>query len=400
MRTERLYISDSYLKEFEARVMDIIPFEDKYGIILDRTAFYPEGGGQPCDTGYLGEAEVLQVIEKDGELLHIVEKPLPSKDVRGTVDWSRRFDFMQQHTGQHILSACFDSLFNGSTDSFHLGRDIVSIEINIESFNAQDAEQLENIANDIIYANLPVTARLVTKEELESIPLRKKPKVAENIRIVEIKDTDWSPCGGTHVKATGEVGIIKVKSWEKCKGGYRFIFVCGGRALKDYGLQNSIIRTLGEKLSARDTELVEAVSRVLNNLRDTEKQLSSVRQELLRYEADNIMKEYPEISGIRLISKVFEGRSINDAKLLAQHLTQVPGTIALLVCKNESLQTIFTRSEDVNIDMNAVFKAVLPAIGGKGGGNARTAQGGGAGIEGLEDFLRSAERLIKKAILE
>ncbi|HYE81204.1 MAG TPA: DHHA1 domain-containing protein [Clostridia bacterium] len=395
MRTERLYIDDPYLKEFEARVLDVLPFEGKYGIILDRTAFYPEGGGQPYDTGYLNEAEVLQVMEKDGELLHIVEKQPQLKEVKGLLNWSRRFDLMQQHTGQHILSACFDRLLNGNTDSFHLGRDIVSIEINIDSFSADDAERLENMANDIIYSNLPVTARIVTKEELQSIPLRKMPKVTENIRIVEIRDIDYSPCGGTHVNTTGEIGMIKIKSWEKCKGGYRFIFVCGGRALKDYSLQNSIIRALGEKLSVRDSEILEAAAKVLSDLKNTEKQLSTATQELIKYEADNIIKECPEVSGIRLVSRVFDGRSMNDAKLLAQYLTQTPNTVVFLVCRNENLQAIFTRSEDINIDMNAIFKAVLPIIDGKGGGNARTAQGGGSRIEGLEDFLSSAENILK-----
>ncbi|KUO73606.1 MAG: hypothetical protein APF77_15415 [Clostridia bacterium BRH_c25] len=395
MRTERLYNNDPYLKEFEAKILEVLPFEDKYGIILDRTAFYPEGGGQPYDTGYLNEASVLQVIEKNRELLHIVERQPQAKEVKGLIDWSRRFDLMQQHTGQHILSACFEKLLKGSTDSFHLGKDIISIEINIDSFSANDAEHLENMANDIIYSNLPVTARVVTEEELKSIPLRKVPKVTENIRIVEVKDIDYSPCGGTHVSATGEVGMIKIKNWEKCKGGFRFTFVCGSRALKDYGLQNSITKALGEKLSVRDSEIVEAVNKVVIDLKNTEKQLSAVTQELIKYEADNIINECPEVSGIRLVSRIFDNRSINDAKLLAQYLTQVPGTVALLACRSESAQVIFTRSEDVDIDMNELFKAVLPVIDGKGGGNARTAQGGGSRVERLDDFLNSAENLLK-----
>ncbi len=394
MRTERLYNDDPYLTEFRAEVIETLTYGDKYGIVLDRTAFYPAGGGQPWDTGYLNDEKVTEVIEKDGKLLHIVDNKLLSTEVKGSVDWARRFDFMQQHTGQHILSACFEKLLNGSTDSFHMGKDIVSIEINIDSFSIDDAERIENMANDIIYSNLPVIARIVSGEELNSLPLRKMPKVTENIRIVEVKETDYSPCGGTHVRTTGEVGMIKIKNWEKCKGGIKFAFVCGNRALKDYGLYNSIIRALCEKLSARDSEIVEAVDKLLFDLRNTEKQLSASTQELIRIEADNTIKECPVVSGIRLISRVLDNRSINDVKLLAQYLTKVPGTVALLACKNENAQVIFSRSEDVNMDMNALFKAVLPIIDGKGGGNSRTAQGGGSRVDRLEEFMNNAKNLI------
>jgi alanyl-tRNA synthetase len=394
MRTERLYDDDPYLTEFRAEVIEILPYGDKYGIVLDRTAFYPAGGGQPWDTGYLNDEKVSEVIEKDGKLLHIVDNKLLSTEVKGSVNWARRFDFMQQHTGQHILSACFEKLLNGSTDSFHMGKDIVSIEINIDNFSIDDAERIENMANDIIYSNLPVITRIVNGEEINSLPLRKMPKVTENIRIVEVKEIDYSPCGGTHVRATGEVGMIKIKSWEKCKGGIRFTFVCGSRALKDYGMYNSIIRTLCEKLSVRDSEIIEAIDKLLFDLRNTEKQLSASTQELMRIEADNIIKEYPVVSGIRLISRVFDNRSINDVKLLAQYLTKVPGTVALLACKNENAQAIFSRSEDVNMDMNTLFKAVLPLIDGKGGGNSRTAQGGGSRVERLEEFMNNARNLI------
>jgi alanyl-tRNA synthetase len=396
MRTERLYNDDPYLKEFYAKVIEVIPYEDKYGIVLDRTAFYPEGGGQPFDMGLLNDVDVLQVVDKDGELLHIVSEPLRSKEVKGIINWARRFDLMQQHTGQHILSECFERLFGGRTDSFHLGKDIVSIEINIESFSDSDAEHIESMANDIIYSNLPITARVVTDEELKSIPLRKKPKVSENIRIVEVKEFDYSPCGGTHVSATGEVGMIKIKNWEKCKGGIRFTFVCGNRALKDYNMQNSIIRTLGEKLSVRDCDIVNAVSKALYDCKMTEKQLSAATQELIRFEADQIIKECPLQGGIRLVSRIFDGRNINDARLLAQHLTQVSGTVALLACRNENAQVIFTRSEDVNIDMNNLIKSVFPIIDGKGGGNARTAQGGGLKADKLDDFLDAAAGMVKK----
>lgn len=390
METARLYNDDPYLKEFEASILEILPFEDKLGIVLDKTAFYPVGGGQPSDTGYLNESFVSQVVEQHGKILHIVDtKPL-TNEIKGSINWEMRFDHMQQHTGQHILSACFEELFNGHTDSFHLGKDIVSIEINIDTFSTDDAVKIEKMANNTIYSNLPVTSRVVSDKELPSIPLRKMPKVTENIRIIEVKDFDYSPCGGTHVRTTGEVGIIKIKSWEKCKGGIRFTFVCGYRALKDYSMQNSITRAVCEKFSVKDSDIVEAVSKTLSDLRNKEKQLAAATQELIKSEADNVIKECPVIDGKRIVRRIFENRSINDIKLLAQYITQVPGTIALLACKNENAQVIFSRSEDLNINMNVLFKSALHIIDGKGGGSVRTAQGGGSRIEKLEEFLDSA----------
>ncbi len=400
MKTERLFDCDPYLKVFCAEVLHVLPYEGNYGVILDRTAFYPEGGGQPSDTGHLDDATVLQVIEKDGEILHITDKPIESREIRGSIDWARRFDLMQQHTGQHILSACFEEMFGGRTDSFHMGKDISSIEIDIDSFSSNDAESLENEANDIIYKNLPIIVKVVSKEELQSLPLRKMPVVTENIRIVNIEEVDCSPCGGTHVKATGEVGIIKIKNWERCKGGIRFIFVCGSRALKDYSLDNSIIRGLGEIFSVKDTDIIEAAGKMLNNLKITEKRLLSAAQELIKYEAENIIKEHPAGGSIKLISRIFEGRSMDDIRLLARYLTQTPNTITLLASKNEigkstssNVQVVFSRSENMDMDMNSIFKATIHIIDGKGGGSARSAQGGGSKVEGLEEFMKTAESM-------
>ncbi len=389
MDTELLYNSDPYMKEFEADILEVLPYEDKFAAVLDRTAFYPEGGGQPSDTGSLAGIRVLQVQEKDGRILHIMEEMPSAKHVTGSIDWQRRFDHMQQHTGQHILSACFEELYHGHTDSFHMGRDIVSIEISIDSFSAEAAVKIENMANGIIYSNLPVTSSIVAEEELSRLPLRKMPKVKENIRIVEIRNFDYSPCAGTHVGTTGEVGMIKIKSWEKCKGGIRFVFVCGYRALKDYSLQNYTIRTLCEKLSVKDSDIIEAFEKTLDNLHNTEKQLASAVHELIKGEAEGILRDHPDTNGKKLIAKILDGRSINEVKLLGQYLTQRPGTIALLAGRNENAQVIFTRSDDIELDMNTLFKAVIPMINGRGGGNSKTAQGGGS-VVGLEAFMEAA----------
>lgn len=396
MKTERLYFDNPYMKEFKANIIEILPYKDKQAVILDRTAFYPEGGGQPADTGHLNNIPVLDAIEENGEILHIVESAPDSKEVTGLINWERRFDHMQQHTGQHILSACFDKLMNGGTDSFHLGKDIVSIEIGIDSFTETDASRVEKLANDIIYSNIPVSARIVNDDELQSIPLRKKPKVTENIRIVEVQEFDYSPCGGTHVNRTGEIGMIKIKSWERLKGCYRIEFICGYRALKDYNLQNSITQSLGGKLSVRDFDIVEAFNRMHSDYKSVQKQLQAAQQELMKYEADELLGESRQVGKVKVVSVVLEGRSINDAKVLSQYITRNPGYASLMVCKNDTAQVIFARSEDVELDMNSLLKSIFPIIDGKGGGNSKTAQGGGSNLEGINEFLDAALERIEK----
>lgn len=212
--TEKLYLKDPYIKEFDANVISCIPYRDKYAVVLDKTAFYPEGGGQPSDTGYIDEYNVIHVLEENEQILHIVNDEISTKKVNCRIDWNRRYDFMQQHTGQHILSHCFLKLFNGNTDSFHLSDNSVSIEIDIINFTDEDLAVLEDMANDIIYSNLPVTSKIVNEKELNQFTLRKLPSVKDNIRIVSIGNIDHNPCGGTHVMRTGEVGIIKVIKWK------------------------------------------------------------------------------------------------------------------------------------------------------------------------------------------
>lgn len=396
MKTEKLYYTNPYIKEFTANIVEFRPYGDKYALILNKTAFYPEGGGQPGDTGYLSDSAVLNTIEENGEILHIVDSVPESKEIKGCLNWERRFDHMQQHTGQHILSACFDSLMNGGTDSFHMGRDTVSIEIGIENFTENDAACIERMANEVIYIDLPITVQIVNSDGLSAIPLRKKPAVTEDIRIVEVQKFDYSPCGGTHVNRTGEIGVIKIKRWEKLKASYRIEFICGYRALKDYCQQNSITLSLCEKLSVRDHEIIEAFNKLHSDYRSVQKQLQTARQELMKYNADELMKESRQIGIIKVISEVLKNTSINDAKVLAQYIVQNPGYAALLVCKNETAQVIFTRSEDIAIDMNKLLKSLFPIIEGKGGGNAKTAQGGGSKLEGIDEFLNAAVSSIEK----
>jgi alanyl-tRNA synthetase len=379
MNTQKYYYTDSYITDFQANIIEAIPYDDKFAIRLDKTYFYPESGGQPCDRGTINGEEIVSIIESQGVTLHITQNKLQEGLAHCHIDWDVRFDHMQQHSGQHILSACFYKLFNGETSSFHIGKDSSTIEIDIESFDHNMAEQIEEMANGIIYKNTSITASIVDKDTLAALPLRKQPKVDSNIRIIDIKDCDCSPCGGTHVNSTGEISIIKIKKFEKLKSSYKFEFLCGKRALKDYTYKNYVINKLSAYLSSPDSDIESAFNKLTDDYKGLQKQVSSLRSELISYDVEQLFLQASDIGNAKVITKVFDNREFNDVKLIAQGLASKPSSIALLASKGQNCQMIFARSEDITVDMNHLLKSILPVLNGKGGGSPKAAQGGGSG---------------------
>ncbi|MCQ1530309.1 alanyl-tRNA editing protein [Lutispora saccharofermentans] len=392
--SKRLYYESAYLRDFEANIVNCIEYNGRYGLLLDQTCFYPEGGGQPSDIGYIGECEITEVIEKEDQILHITDQGLGQQKVKCKINWKRRYDFMQQHTGQHILSHCFLELFNGKTDSFHLSTNTMSIEIDIKDFDQNRCNLVEDMANEIIYRNLPITTMIVDEKELQKLPLRKHPSVKDNIRIVKIGDIDYSPCGGTHVMSTGEVGIIKITNFEKLKESYRFEFLCGNRALGDYRDKNRLMLTLGAKFSVRYQELDKAVEKLINEHKNLSKDYASAKKALLKYEAEELFSKCKAINGKKILVKIFEDRKADEIKLLSSEIANHNQTVALFGVLNDSAQVIFTRSDDIDINMNSILKEVLPIINGKGGGNSKTAQGGGSMLQNLNNLMEEAYRKI------
>ena len=379
MSNQKLYYIDSYRTEFEANLIEVVPYEKQYALILDRTYFYPESGGQPSDSGWINDIEITHITEKDGRTLHIVPCELPLGPVCCKIDWETRFDHMQQHSGQHILSACFYKLYGGETSSFHISKESSTIEIDISNFDAAMAEELEKEINEAVYRNSPVTASIVSKEELAALPLRKQPQVDSNIRIINMEGIDCTPCGGTHVKSTAEIGMIKIKKWEKLKSSYKFDFVCGSRALKDYTYKNHLVNKLGAQLSAKESDIETAFTRFTEDYKNLQKQLSLLRSEMVEVETQRLFNTAIEWNGYRIICRSFDNREFNDIKLIAQALSAAPSHVVLLAAKGPNCQLIFSRSEDVALNMNTLLKAILPMLNGKGGGSPKSAQGGGTG---------------------
>src|SRR6266851_2783870 len=295
MATERLYYHDSRLLEFDATVISVSERDDgQVAVILDRTAFYPTGGGQPTDTGTLGEARVVDCIdvESDG-VLHMIQGSVPEigDRVHGKIDWLRRLDHLQQHTGQHILSAAFVRLFDAPTHSFRVLEHECEIDVALDDPTDERIEQAVDLANQIIWENRPMTMRHVTSVEAANLPLRKEPSREGELRVIEIEDFDLTPCGGTHAKSTGEVGVIAVRSWERAKGLTRIQFMAGIRALRDYRKANKTARAVAALFSAGREDSPALVARLVEESKKLRRRNSELEEVACRVEAEELLKE-------------------------------------------------------------------------------------------------------------
>lgn len=388
--TEKLYLQNNYLKTFTAKVLKTGTKDGLYYVILDKTAFYPEGGGQPWDLGTIDGCNVIKVLEEDGEVYHYLERAIDATTIEGVVDWGRRFDHMQQHLGQHILSGVFERLLDGETVGFHLGEEYVTIDIALDKISKKQLEQVEDEANSVIYANLDVKAYYVDNEQVKTIPMRKPPKVEENIRIIEVDGYDYSGCGGTHPKNTSEVGVIKIIRTEKAKGNIRVEFLCGQRALKDYRKKNDIILESSALLSRPYYELAQGIEVVKDQISKLTKDNKILRDEVNGYEVEELYANATEHKGIKIISRLFQGEDFGNIANMATKLVEKGNLVALLANKAEKSQFIFSCSKDIKIDMNALLKEVLPLVNGTGGGNKFRAQGGTTCGEDIDKALQKA----------
>lgn len=392
--TIRRYYDDSYTTRFQARVIDTGPPEGPPRAVLDETFFYPSSGGQPHDTGTLGPALVhnVEVRENDGAIVHHLDAPLPQGTVAASLDWPRRLDHMQQHTGQHILSQAFLRQAGAPTIGFHLGKEMVSIDVETARLDDSAVADAEALANEIVSRNLAVRAWFPAEEELAALALRKTPEVRGPLRVVGIGDFDFSACGGTHVSATGEIGLITVLRTERLTRGMRVEFLTGGRARADYARKHALVRELSTALTCSPSELGASVARLSSALVDARRQISTLVERELDAEAGRRLDTAQRIGGIRVVCVAMEGRAIDEIKGLALRMTTLPGVIALLGVAGARTQLIFARSEDVSVELKPVFDRTLATLGQGKGGGTRILQGvGGAStLERLEAVLAAA----------
>jgi alanyl-tRNA synthetase len=400
--TERLYYNDSHLIEFEARVTDKSERVSGWtAVSLDRTAFYPTGGGQPSDTGTLDDLRVVECIddEKD-EVLHMIQGRAPNvgAKVTGRIDWPRRLDHIQQHTGQHILSQAFITLFNAPTRGFRVLDE--SCEIDVELMNPTDAviDRAVELANNVIWEDRGITIKTVDAEEAGSLPLRKEPSREGPLRVIEIEGFDLTPCGGTHAFRTGEVGMIAVRSWERAKGLTRIEFLAGGRALADYRRANRTARSVASLFSAARDDATKLATRMVEENKDLHRSVRALEEVAARAEAaDLIAATSLNNSNTRLIARVFQAREAESLKQLALALITHPRTIALLGSRdNETARLVFAKSADTEGDMNLLMREACALLDGRGGGKPDLAQGGGHNVDKLEEAIDIAARSLSK----
>jgi alanyl-tRNA synthetase len=392
--TRKLYHENQYLQAFSSAVVERVEIDGKPGLILEQTAFYPTSGGQPHDLGTLNHVQIIDVIEDEqNRIIHILEKPIQASSVEGQIDWQRRFDHIQQHSGQHLLSQAFIEICRAETVSFHLGEEASSIDVNQAGLDEPTIHAVETLANQITYENRAVIAHLVTKDEVQRFPVRKPPTVEGQIRIVEIKDFDFSPCGGTHCSRTGELGMIKVRKWENYKGGARIHFVCGWRALQDYQQKTIVLRQLSELLSSGESDLPSNFRKLQEELKTLRRESVNLTKQLLDYEAQAVATECEKHGDFAILQKIFPDRTPKDLKLLASKvLEQSPNTVVLFGGTAEGKASlVFLRSKELMFDMNQIMKTACAVINGRGGGQPDQAQGGGPEVAKLAEALQRAK---------
>ena len=399
--TIKLYLNDPYLQHCTAKMIQQTQVDEKPGIILDQTIFYPTSGGQPHDTGTLNRVAVIDVIEDSNhQTIHVLEKPLEDSQVECEINWERRFDHMQQHTGQHILSQALLKTVGAETISFHLGEQGSTIDINQAGLALDAVISVERFANSIIFENRDIIGHVVGKSEIHRFPIRKPPTVDDHIRIVEIKNFDYSPCGGTHCSRTGEIGILKIRRHENYKGDTRIHFVCGFRAAKDYQDKTEILKQLTTAMSAAETDLSQNILKLKDDLKARRKERDDLKRQLLDYEADSLYAKSTQQAGIHLIKTIFDDRHPKEINLLAKKIASMyPDAVALFGIKSKAnAQLIFHCSQKLAFDMGQLMETASSTIKGRGGGCREQAQGGGPLIERLEDALQVAEDGLFKSI--
>ena len=388
--TERLYYDDSHLIEFQARVVDVTERVSGWtAVVLDRTAFYPTGGGQPSDTGTLNGARVVECID-DGErgVLHVVQGLAPARDaiVSGRVDWLRRLDHMQQHTGQHILSQAFINLFNAPTKSFRVLEAVCEIDVELSDSSNERIERAVELANNVVWEDRAIAIHNVSSEEAASLPLRKESARVGELRLIEIEGFDLTPCGGTHAYRTGEVGMIAMRSWERAKGLTRIEFVAGVRALADYRKANRTARDVAALFSTGRDDAPKYAAQMVEENKDLHRQVRALEEIAAGVEADRLLASaVTQSDGTRVVSHIFDSSDAEFLKKIAHVLMNHPQTVALLAsCDNGTARLVFARSADAPGDMNALMREACALLDGRGGGKPDMAQGGGKNVEKLE----------------
>ncbi|NDJ53352.1 MAG: phosphoesterase [Chloroflexi bacterium] len=399
--TQRLYYNDAQSRSFEATIIERLTVDDRPAVVLDRTLFYPEGGGQPSDQGRLNGVLVIDVQNRksDHAVLHILAEALTDGDpARGEIDWLRRFDLMQHHSGQHILSQAFILAADADTIGFHMSPDSMTIDLDKANLSDKTIQEVEQMANQVIFDNLEITAPVIPKNDLEALGVRSRFSLenlaTDGVRVVMIGDFDKVPCGGTHVARTGEIGMLKVLRSEKAKGGTRVEFRCGWRALSEFQSRHAALQAAAAEFSVAYSDVDQAIQRLKADLKQAQKDLKASRSALIAYQVAELREQAVPVKDLLIVRAAFDDLDSGDIRLMASQLSDDPKMVALLAVAGEKAHVICSAGADVEADMRVALKAALTALGSdRGGGKPDMAQGGriSADLAALEQALEQAQ---------
>ena len=391
--TERLYYNDSFLREFDAQVLSCEPENARWRVRLDRTAFYPTSGGQPFDTGRLGAATVVEVLDAENdEITHFTDQPVVGGAIHAAIDWSRRFDHMQQHTAQHMLSAAFIELFKFPTVSFHLGREISTIDLAAPSVAPRHLEEAERRVNEIIFDDRSIAVRYGTAEELAAQGIRKKVDREGTLRVIDIDGFDRQPCGGTHLARTGQAGLLLTRKCERQKQHWRVEFVAGWRALAAARADFAALRQSAEHLGCGMAELPENVRKIQEERRTSQRDVKKLTERLAELEAADLLARDAETSHDgkgRIIVFVSDDAASSYLAILAARIVATPN-MRVILASRAAMAIILAQSAGLDGDMGALLRGLLAPVGGKGGGSKVFAQGTVPEISVLDGAVNAA----------
>lgn len=376
--TIKVYRDSPYLKEIDANVVEKRYVDNKFYIKLDRTIFYPHlSGGQPGDKGYINDIEVLESYEEGDDIVHVLPRNVSGNKVKVSINWDRRMDIMQQHTGQHLLSAVFYKLFSGETVGFNVGDEYVYVDITLPDLSEEDAEKIELLANKIIQSNFNIKSYYVDENQLDKLDLKISSKVKSDIRIVEIESFDYNPCGGTHLKNTGELGILKIRKWEHRKDNIRVEFICGNRALKDYIWKNKYIKEIALLLSSKDKNVLTMVEKIYEEKASLEKTNRTLKESLNILRGESFLKEAQVIDGVRYICMEHEDMDFKELSYIAGYLNTLDQIIQIHgIFNGNKGQFYVSTTKDMDINLQTIYKNIASKFSIKGGGSPHTIQGG------------------------
>jgi alanyl-tRNA synthetase len=373
------YYSDPWLRNLDTKILSQHQEDDRHLVVLEETIFYPTGGGQPHDLGSVNGVSLIDVFEKDGVVFHALEHPLQGDDASCVLDWPRRLDHMQQHSGQHLLSAVFHDDYGYRTESFHLGEEYCSIDISTPSLSNEDQIAVETKVNTVVFSNLPLLTYTLSPGERGKVPLRKIPNLDADLRIVEIQGLDYSPCSGTHVSSTSQIGLVKIIKSEKYKGMTRVYFLCGDRALRDYGRKQEVCHNLGSLLSVPEEALHERMALELERKQELEKKILELTNELMDLRAQSIVAQ-----GASPFYLESPNATIEEARQLAHSVLNL-ATGTVIIRLGERL--VLAHNQADTLHLGQLIKEKAGPLGGRGGGNATGAQVYFPDRAGLREFL-------------